>query len=215
MTNDAANENTVNENADTVNAGAPRVEVWRSEFPVEQAEEFRVTRRGFGAMLCGACVAGAAGIGIVGAAEGESAAGVEGAGVVNGGEDADATPSSRAEGSAKPFRAMLSDELPAGSGHAVRDPSTGLPILVVRTEDGELRAYDQRCTHLLCPVHYEPRTEAGGVRRAASIHCPCHHGFFDPATGAPTAGPPRRALPRFAVGVEDGWIVVGGREPAR
>jgi len=95
--------------------------------------------------------------------------------------------------------------LPVGGVVAFDYPAPGEPKLLVRLSERELVAYDQRCTHLSCPV--VPQVERG------RFHCPCHEGSFDLATGRPLAGPPRRPLPRvrlevrgdrvFAIGVEE------------
>jgi arsenite oxidase small subunit len=50
-----------------------------------------------------------------------------------------------------------------------------------------------RCTHLGCVVYYKPEE--------ATLYCPCHHGFFDPDSGQPTAGPPDRPLAAIDVEV--------------
>ena len=44
------------------------------------------------------------------------------------------------------------------------------------------------------------------------LHCPCHNGYFDLATGRPIAGPPRRPLPRIKLEVRDGVIYATGVE---
>ena len=84
-------------------------------------------------------------------------------------------------------------------------PAEHDPCLLVRTSDTEFVAFSQKCTHLSCAVI--PRPEEG------IFFCPCHEGRFDLRSGAPTAGPPRRPLPRilldirgrtiYAVGVEE------------
>jgi Rieske Fe-S protein len=72
----------------------------------------------------------------------------------------------------------------------------------LRPSEGSLLAYAQQCTHLSCAV--TPDMAAGTLR------CPCHHGFFDLATGRPTAGPPRRPLPRITLEVRDGIVYATG-----
>jgi Rieske Fe-S protein len=64
-------------------------------------------------------------------------------------------------------------------------------------------AYEQRCTHLLCPVLYE------GDRQR--IFCPCHEGVFNPATGERLAGPPPRPLNKIALEVRGQEIWAVGR----
>jgi len=44
------------------------------------------------------------------------------------------------------------------------------------------------------------------------IHCPCHQGYFDLASGRPIAGPPRRPLARILLEVRGGAIYATGVE---
>ncbi|MBV9691539.1 MAG: Rieske 2Fe-2S domain-containing protein [Ktedonobacteraceae bacterium] len=60
-----------------------------------------------------------------------------------------------------------------------------------------LVAYRDECTHLSCAVLYQ-----GNGR----LHCPCHEGLFDAATGAVLAGPPTRPLPLIQLAVHNGTI---------
>ncbi len=76
--------------------------------------------------------------------------------------------------------------------------------LLVRFASGEVAAFSQKCTHLSCAV----KPEFGSGR----FHCPCHEGWFDMATGAPLAGPPRRPLPRIRLEVRKGEIYATGVE---
>ncbi len=98
------------------------------------------------------------------------------------------------------------EELPVGGAKTFAYPEAETTRLLVRTGPKSFVAYDQRCTHLQCPV--VPAVERG------KLHCPCHNGWFDLHTGEPAGGPPQRRLPRvdleirgeqvFAVGVEEG-----------
>ena len=76
--------------------------------------------------------------------------------------------------------------------------------VLVRLSEHDLVAYSQKCTHLSCAVIPQPEK---GV-----LHCPCHHGFFDLRSGAPTAGPPRRPLPRITLAVRGQDIYATGVE---
>src|SRR5690348_6742350 len=76
--------------------------------------------------------------------------------------------------------------VPEGTSANFQYPDESYPAILLHLPGGNLVAYEQRCTHLLCPVLYE-----GGRNR---IFCPCHEGVFDPATGERTAGPPPRPL---------------------
>jgi Rieske Fe-S protein len=59
----------------------------------------------------------------------------------------------------------------------------GRALLIV-AEAGSLRAFDTRCPHLGCQVHWDATD-----RRFV---CPCHQGVFD-ANGVAIAGPPAAA----------------------
>ncbi|MBO9610471.1 MAG: Rieske 2Fe-2S domain-containing protein [Paenibacillaceae bacterium] len=74
--------------------------------------------------------------------------------------------------------------------------------LLIRLGDNEYKAYQNACTHLKCPVFWS--------KAEGELLCPCHHGVFDPATGAPTSGPPRRPLPEIVLKQEQGAIWATG-----
>lgn len=88
--------------------------------------------------------------------------------------------------------------------HLFRYPTEHDPAILVELADGTLRAYSQRCTHLLCPVHFKPETQ--------SLFCPCHKGSFDATDGSVQYGPPPKPLPQFEVAVRDGRVWVLGKE---
>lgn len=97
------------------------------------------------------------------------------------------------------------DDLPVGGSLVFAYPEGDhTPRLLIRTGETSFVAYDQQCTHLLCPV--VPHVEEG------TLHCPCHNGFFDLETGQPTAGPPRRPLARVTLDVRGGTIYATGLE---
>jgi Rieske Fe-S protein len=73
------------------------------------------------------------------------------------------------------------------------------PGLLVRTAEGEYRAFSATCTHLNCTVQYR-----GDLRQ---IWCACHNGTFD-LNGQNVSGPPPRPLEAFKVNVANGEIVV-------
>ena len=64
------------------------------------------------------------------------------------------------------------------------------PGIVVRTADGEVRAFSAVCTHLECTVQFKPDT--------AQLWCACHNGTYD-LGGNVVSGPPPRALEKFVV----------------
>jgi Rieske Fe-S protein len=92
--------------------------------------------------------------------------------------------------------------LPVGGSVAVNYPDATDLCLVVRLAEDTLVAYDQKCTHLACPV--QPDVAAG------KLVCPCHGGVFDLATGKQLKGPPKRPLPRIGVEVREGLVWVTG-----
>jgi nitrite reductase/ring-hydroxylating ferredoxin subunit len=96
------------------------------------------------------------------------------------------------------------DELPVGGAKTFTYPEGSTPRLLVRTGPGGFVAYDQQCTHLQCPV--VPKVREG------KLHCPCHNGWFDLATGDPIAGPPQRRLPRVLLDVRGGTVYATGVE---
>ena len=101
----------------------------------------------------------------------------------------------------------LVDELSIGGAKTFTYPANSTPRLLVRTGATTFVAYDQQCTHLLCPV--VPAVASG------RLHCPCHNGWFDLETGRPVSGPPQRALPRVLLEVRNGTVYATGvEEPA-
>jgi len=96
------------------------------------------------------------------------------------------------------------DTLPVGGSLVFAYPGDHDNCVLVRLSDTELVAYSQKCTHLACAVI--PRPDRG------DIHCPCHEGFFDLRSGRPTAGPPRRPLPRITLEVHGRDIYATGIE---
>lgn len=95
-------------------------------------------------------------------------------------------------------------ELPVGQPHFFSYPSPHDRCVLVRTTESDYVAYSQRCTHLSCAVM--PDMEKG------ELHCPCHNGCFDMASGRATAGPPRRPLPRIKLRVEGDNVYAVGVE---
>src|SRR5690349_13940282 len=69
-------------------------------------------------------------------------------------------------------------------------PFGTLPVIVVRTAAGELRAFSATCTHLSCTVQYRSDLE--------HIWCACHNGHYD-LTGRNIEGPPPRPLDQYDV----------------
>jgi Rieske Fe-S protein len=64
------------------------------------------------------------------------------------------------------------------------------PVIVVRVDDGDIRAFSGTCTHLDCVVEYR--------RDKRRIWCNCHNGQYN-LQGHQVAGPPPRPLDPFRV----------------
>jgi Rieske Fe-S protein len=73
------------------------------------------------------------------------------------------------------------------------------PAILVRTPDGQYRAFSAVCTHLSCTVQYRSDLH--------EIWCPCHNGMYD-LTGRNVSGPPPKPLAAYEVHVQGEDIVV-------
>ena len=85
-----------------------------------------------------------------------------------------------------------------GESVVVQLPPDNHPVLVIRKSESNIKAFSQKCTHLLCPVHYS--------KEKNSIICPCHKGVFDSETGEAIAGPPDKPLPSYQVQLDGNQI---------
>lgn len=70
---------------------------------------------------------------------------------------------------------------------------------VRRSGDSDFIAFSVHCTHLGCPVTWEPDAEL--------FLCPCHGGVFD-ARGEVAGGPPPRPLWRLKTRIRQGRVEV-------
>jgi 3-phenylpropionate/trans-cinnamate dioxygenase ferredoxin subunit len=75
------------------------------------------------------------------------------------------------------------------------------PIAVFRTDEGELFAVDDMCTH-------QDASLADGWLEGSEIECPLHASKFDLRTGAVDAPPAKRPIRTHEVSVVDGVIHV-------
>ncbi len=95
-------------------------------------------------------------------------------------------------------------QVSVGNAFAFAYPEPHDSCLLLRTGEESFIAFSQKCTHLSCAV--VPQPDKG------RFYCPCHVGSFDLTTGAPTAGPPRRPLPRITLEVRSGAVYATGVE---
>ena len=146
---------------------------WKDAFPVDLAGESRHSRREFARFLALVSLGFTAGIGYLWGRRKP----LEGAPEADGAQGTRAVPLGRAS------------ELAPGQSRlfAFRDEQDKCVLL--RTSQGQLRAFRQTCTHLGCAVRF-----AGG-----RLECPCHQGFFEAERGFPVQGPPTRPLSAIAL----------------
>ena len=64
------------------------------------------------------------------------------------------------------------------------------PGILVRTAEGEVRAFSAVCTHLDCSVQFKADS--------SQLWCACHNGLYD-LGGNVVSGPPPRGLEKFIV----------------
>jgi 3-phenylpropionate/trans-cinnamate dioxygenase ferredoxin subunit len=88
--------------------------------------------------------------------------------------------------------------LPRGEARRV---DTSPPIAVFHTEDGEVFAIDDTCTH-------QDASLADGWVEGCEVECPLHASKFDLRTGAVDAPPAKLPVRTHRVEVRDGTIHV-------
>jgi nitrite reductase/ring-hydroxylating ferredoxin subunit len=91
-------------------------------------------------------------------------------------------------------------EVPVGGYKLFRYPTKDDPCILLRLAEDKFVAYDQRCTHLSCPVFFDAARK--------QLECPCHEGFFSIEDGRPLAGPPKRALAQLSVTTQNARVWV-------
>lgn len=103
-------------------------------------------------------------------------------------------------GSAKPGdRLAALAAVPQGGGVLVDVQGNG-QLLLVRSADGQVRAFNPACPHQGTTV--EPPT-------AGVITCPTHKSTFDPATGEVRTGPSTKGLTEIPISVEGDAVLLG------
>ncbi len=110
----------------------------------------------------------------------------------------------RSQGTLPRKRIAALDHISIGEAITFRYPSADDSCLLIRIDENELIAYASECTHLQCPVL--PKIAS------SQLHCPCHIGIFDLATGRALAGPPRRPLPRIRLDIKNNFVYATGIE---
>ena len=97
-------------------------------------------------------------------------------------------------------------ELPEGAARRVGPPLVDPAIALFHTEDGEILAIDDTCSH-------QDASLADGWLEGCEIECPLHSSRFDLRTGQVDAPPARLPVRTHQVVIEDDVIhVVLSRE---
>jgi 3-phenylpropionate/trans-cinnamate dioxygenase ferredoxin subunit len=100
------------------------------------------------------------------------------------------------------IRVCAAGELPSGEGVRLDPgPASSVAIAVFRTEDGEVFAIDDTCTH-------QDASLADGFLEGCEVECPLHASCFDLRTGEPSGPPARTPVGTHGVLVQDGTIFV-------
>lgn len=153
-------------------------ENWKKDFPIEKQASIQVSRRDFAKFLTLVSGGLMVGSGLVAA-------------------KAFLLPKEPIKGE---HLVCNKDEIPVGGTRSFVIEGSTIPYILIHLENGEFRAYEQKCTHLSCSVFYAPGS--------GKIECPCHRGFFDAMTGEVLEGPPPRALPKLDVFFKDNSVYV-------
>jgi len=95
---------------------------------------------------------------------------------------------------------MAPRDVGRNTGHIFRFGSK--PGILVRTPEGELKAFAGMCTHLDCIVQYR--------EDISRIWCACHNGHYD-LNGTNIEGPPPRPLQQYSV-IEQGDKIVVSKD---
>lgn len=74
-----------------------------------------------------------------------------------------------------------------------------IPLILIRTEEGDFLAFTATCTHLDCIVQYKPDSK--------QILCACHNGIYD-LRGVNVSGPPPKPLEEYSVNIINNEIVI-------
>ena len=159
---------------------------YQAEFPYERDEEAQVTRREFCNFLF-----------LTSSSLFFASAGFAGKLAYN----------STIEQQFAPLKIEGSSGLKPGSAVNFFYPGENDTAILVRAADGNYYAYEQKCTHLTCPVYYSKQNDR--------LECPCHEGGFDVHSGGVLYGPPPRPLGTIDIEVREGGDVwaVGKRKP--
>lgn len=95
------------------------------------------------------------------------------------------------------IKAGIASEFPVNSGQIVKFGR--LPVILIRLESGDFRAFNGTCTHLDCIVQYRSDLK--------HIWCACHNGHYD-LKGRNLSGPPPKPLNEYSVNIINDEIII-------
>jgi 3-phenylpropionate/trans-cinnamate dioxygenase ferredoxin component len=91
------------------------------------------------------------------------------------------------------------DEIAPGNATSVE--VEGVPVAVVRAEDGAVYAVHDECSHAAVPL-------SEGEIEGCTLECWLHGSRFDLRTGEPTGLPATEPVPTYPVEVRDGFVFI-------
>ncbi|GAA2126652.1 MULTISPECIES: QcrA and Rieske domain-containing protein [Arthrobacter] len=110
-----------------------------------------------------------------------------------------AAPSTAADASAPagtPVRVGKLSEVKVGA--TATGTANGKTVVIFRSADQKVLAYDATCTHAGCPV----------APSGQNFECPCHGSAFKGADGSVITGPARSPLAPLTAAIDGDWITV-------
>jgi Rieske Fe-S protein len=106
-------------------------------------------------------------------------------------------PPKTAEPKVNSVKAGMSAEFPTNSYKIIKFGRK--PVILIKTEDNQYKAFSATCTHLECIVQYKNDTK--------QIWCACHNGIYD-LSGRNVSGPPPRPLDVYDVKIIKEEIII-------
>lgn len=106
-------------------------------------------------------------------------------------------PPKSAEPKVNSVKAGMSKDFPSNSSKIIKFGKK--PVILIKTDEGNFKAFSATCTHLDCIVQYKNDTK--------QIWCACHNGTYD-LSGRNVSGPPPRPLDVYDVKIIKEEIVI-------
>lgn len=106
-------------------------------------------------------------------------------------------PPKSAEPTVNTVKAGMAKDFPSNSSNIIKFGKK--PVILIKTEEGNFKAFSATCTHLDCIVQYKNDTK--------QIWCACHNGTYD-LSGRNVSGPPPRPLEEYEVKIIKDEIVI-------